>query len=212
MRNLIVSVAAVVAIAACGPSNKQVALAKQARFAGDKLVLFGATKGAVEAKYKLQKSDETTLGMQTEGRWFTPDGLANSADSSDPGAMVDQSLNVALIVELLAEGEHYVVSVKPMLARFTRGQAQAQPLDPEDPSVPGWVHGRVDQLQYAIYEALKPYEVKSVGGLAPAPAAPEAAPAPDPAPAAAPAPATEPTTEPAAPAPAAEPAQPAPTP
>jgi hypothetical protein len=63
--------------------------------------------------------------------------------------------------------------------------------------VPGWATGKVDQLYASIHDAHNPYEVKSVGGVAPAPApAPEPAPA---APPAAPAPAPAPEPAPTAP-------------
>jgi hypothetical protein len=35
---------------ACGPSSKEVATAKSARYQGDKLQLFAATRAAVESK------------------------------------------------------------------------------------------------------------------------------------------------------------------
>ena len=80
MRNLVCSVAALVAIAlvGCGPSSKEVATAKTARYKGDKLAIFAEVKAATEAKYKLTKSDETSLGMQTEARWFSPEGLGRT--------------------------------------------------------------------------------------------------------------------------------------
>jgi hypothetical protein len=52
----------------------------------------------------------------------------------------------------------------------------------KDPSVPGWAHGKGDNLQVEIHDALKAYEVKSAPGAAPTPG--PAAPVPAPAPAA----------------------------
>ncbi len=171
MRNLIVT--ALVVLAACGgPSGKDVAMAKQARFSGDKLQLFGLAKAATEAKYKLAKSDETTLGMQTQGRWYTPEGLANSASDTNLQDLVDQSINLSLVVEILPEGSNWVVSVRPLMLRFNQGQPKPDQVAEKDPSVPGWVHGRVDELAFAIYNKLKPYEVKAPGGIPPAPTAP----------------------------------------
>nr|MBA3820349.1 hypothetical protein [Deltaproteobacteria bacterium] len=180
MRNLIVTVIALAALAACGASGKEIAKAKQARYQGDKLELFAMARTATESKYKLQKSDETTLGMQTVGRWYSPEGLGVSASTDDERDLVDQSINIAMIVELLPDGDSWVVGVKPVMARYHKGQPKPFPLEQRDPSVPGWVHGKVDQLQFAIYERLQPYEVKGVGGMAPAPApSPGAAPMPD---------------------------------
>jgi hypothetical protein len=184
MKNMIVSALAMaVVLVACGPSSKELATVRQARYTGDKAQLFTAAKGAVEAKYKIQKADDATLGMQTEGRWYSPEGQGISADTSDARSIPNRSINVALVVLLIAEGDAYAVSVKPLLARFSKGQPRPEPLDPADPSVPGWVSGKVDQLQFDVHAALAQWEVKQPGGVAPAPApAPATAPAaPDPA-------------------------------
>jgi hypothetical protein len=180
MKNLILT-AAIAALAACGgPSGRDVAMAKQARFQGDKLELFATAKAATEAKYKLAKSDETTLGLQTTGRWYSPEGLGNSNSDTNLQDLVDQSINLTLVVELLPEGsDKWIVSVRPVMFRFTQGQPKPHQLDAKDPSVPGWVHGKVDQLHFAIYEKLKPYEVKTPGGIAPAPEPTAPTPMPD---------------------------------
>jgi hypothetical protein len=184
MRTWILTVAAAAALGACGPSNREVALAKTARFHGDKLQIFAAMRSAIEDKYKLDMSDETTLTVRTMGRWYTPEGLAASNSGPDQWSTVpDKSLNIILIAKLLPEGDNWVVSVEPHMIRYFAGRPNPDAVKPDDPSVPGWATGKVDQLQYAIYDALKPYEVKSPGGIAPAapPAGPAAAP-PAPAP------------------------------
>ncbi|HET9989899.1 MAG TPA: hypothetical protein VFQ65_15320, partial [Kofleriaceae bacterium] len=57
-----------------------------------------------------------------------------------------------------------------------------EPVAAEDPSVPGWATGKVDELSMDIHSALAQYEVKSVPGAVPPPAAaPAPAPAADPA-------------------------------
>ncbi|HSN26540.1 MAG TPA: hypothetical protein VLT45_09645 [Kofleriaceae bacterium] len=166
---------------ACGPSSGELKAAKTAHYKGDKIAMFNATKDAVEAKYKLQKSDENALGMQTTGRWYTPEGLAASERSDDMRDVPDNSLNIALVVTLVPDGDSYVVNVKPLLMRYHAGSPQPEPLKEDDASLPGWVHGKVDQLALEIHTALKSYEVPSMGGVTPAgpaPAAP-AAPAPE---------------------------------
>ena len=180
------------AIAACGPSSKELSGAKTAHYKGDKLVMFGAIKTTVAEKYKLQKSDETTLGLQTVGRWFTPEGLAAGERDGDMRDVPDKSLQIALVVTMQPDGDAYVVTVKPLMLRFLAGSPKPEPLTADDPSVPGWATGKVDQLALDIHTALAQYEVKSVPGAAPPPLpAGSAAPATDPAaPAPAPAPAT----------------------
>lgn len=165
MRNLIVFCVAVIALAACGPSNKEISGAKTARYKGDKLVIFNAAKAAAEEKYKLEKADETTLGFNTTGRWYTPEGLA--AGERDIRDVPDRSLNITLVVTLLPDGDAWVVNVKPLMMRYIAGRPNPDKIEPNDPSVPGWATGKVDGLQYDIHEALKQYEVKTVPQMAP---------------------------------------------
>jgi hypothetical protein len=173
---------------ACGPSSKEVAMAKAARYQGDKLTLFATTKAAVESKYKLVKSDETTLGMQTEARWFSREGLAQTPRGDDMRDVQDKSIYIALVVTLLPDGDAWIVKVTPVMHRYNQGIPKPEPVKEGDASLPGWVEGKVDQLALDIHKALARYEVKKLGGLPPPP---EPGPMPD-----------EPT-------PAAEPAEPA---
>jgi hypothetical protein len=172
---------------ACGPSSKEVATAKSTRYQGDKLQLFAETKAVVESKYKLTKSDETTLGMQTEARWFSPEGLGQTPRGDDMRDIQDKSIKIALVVTLLPEGDNWIVKVTPEMARLNRGMPMLEPLKEGDASLPGWVEGKVDQLALEIHKALSKYQVKSLGGPpppptpGPAPDEPTAAPPADPA-------------------------------
>lgn len=177
MRSLTLSVAMIVAIAACGPSNKEIASAKQARYQGDKTTLFNATKAAVEANHKLFKADEGHLGMQTVPKWYTAEGMISAGSDENMKEVGDRAIRLTLVVRMLPDGNDWLVQVEPAMVRHLSGSPQPQSLEPKDPSVPGWVHGQVDQLQFDIYNALKQYEVKGAGAAMPAgPAAPEAAP------------------------------------
>jgi hypothetical protein len=162
---------------ACGPSSKEVATAKTARYQGDKLQLFAATKAVVEAKYTLTKSDETSLGMQTEPRWFSPEGLTTSSSPDDERDLPDKSIRIALVVQLLPDGGAWIVKVTPLMLRKNKGMPKPDEVKEGDPSVPGWVDSKVDQLSLDIHTGLAKYEVKQPGGLAPAPASP--GPSPD---------------------------------
>jgi hypothetical protein len=197
MRNLIVALLVAAFAFACGPSSGQLKAAKTAHYKGDKAEMFNLAKQATEAKYKLQKADEASLGFQTTGRWYTPEGLAASERADDIRDVPDNSLNIALVVTLVPDGDAYVVQVKPLMIRYHAGSPKPEPISENDPSVPGWAQGKVDQLALDIHDALAKYEVKAVGGTV-TPAGPGAAPAGSAAPApegsaAAPAPAPAPT-------------------
>jgi hypothetical protein len=176
MRNLIIACAALACLAACGPSGRDTALAKTARYQGDKLAIFGAIKTTTETKYKLAMSDENSLTVQTVGRWYTPEGLVSTTGEQDIRQVPDKSINIVLTVKLLAEGDKYIVDVQPKMTRINKGSPMPENLAPNDASLPGWATGKVDQLAFDIHEALKSYEVKAPGGNVPPPAADPAAP------------------------------------
>ncbi len=183
------AVFAVLAVVACGPSSKELSGAKTAHYKGDKLALFGAIKTTVEAKYHIAKSDENALGMQTVGRWYTPEGLAAGERNDDMRDVPDKSLQIALVVTMQPDGEEYVVNVKPLMIRYIAGSPKPEPVAEHDPSVPGWASGKVDELALEIHTALAAYEVKTLPGSVPPPAAGSAAMTPAPgSPAPAPAP------------------------
>ncbi len=156
-------------------------MAKQARYQGDKQELFAGMKQTIEGKYKVEVADETQLAVKTTGRWYTPEGLVSNWTPSD-GKLPDRSLNITLVAQLLPSEGNYVVSIEPVILRYTKDQPKLEPLRPDDPSLPGFVRGKSDELAFDVNKKLKQWEVKSPGGVAPAPApAPAAAPAADPA-------------------------------
>jgi hypothetical protein len=170
---------AVAGLVACGPSAGELKAAKTAHYKGDKIAMFNVAKQVTESKYHLQKSDENALGMQTVGRWYTPEGLAASERGDDMRDVPDKSLNIALVVTLVPDGDAYVVNVKPLMMRYHAGSPKPEPVGEDDPSVPGWAQGKVDQLALDIHTALKNYEVPQMGGVQPAgPGAAPAAPTP----------------------------------
>jgi hypothetical protein len=170
MRNLTLTLAAAIALAACGgPSNQEITTAKQARYQGDKSVLFRTAKAAVEESSKVAKEDEATLGFQTVGRWYTTEGILAPGSDEDYKRVPDKSLRITLVVRLLPDADKWIVQVEPSLLRKQTGSPQPQKIEPTDPSVPGFVQGQVDSLQFTIWKALKEFEVKSPGGIAPAP-------------------------------------------
>ena len=179
MRNLVFSVATLTALAlcACGASSKEVAMAKTARYQGDKLAMFADAKAAVESKYKVLKSDETTLGLQTEPRWFTPEGLAGN-DSGDVSMLPDKSINFAMVVQMFPDGDAYIAKVTPVMSRYNKGIPKPEQIKEGDASLPGWVEDKTNSLALDVHKALAKYELKTVPGQAPPPS-PAAAPAPE---------------------------------
>jgi hypothetical protein len=175
MRNLVLSIAAVATLlCACGASSKEVAMARTARYKGDKLQLFAETKAVVATSYTVTKSDETSLGMQTAAKWFSPEGLTQNprGEGTEMVDLVDKSINIAMVVELLPDGDAWIVKITPIIARYNRGIPKPEPLKEGDISLPGWVQAKIDTLALDINKGLKKYEVQSVPGPVPAGSSP----------------------------------------
>ncbi|MBA2540795.1 MAG: hypothetical protein H0V17_14240 [Deltaproteobacteria bacterium] len=184
-----IRIALILAIAiGCGPSQREVALAKMARYKADKLQLFELARSAVERKHKILNSDETTLTIITRGRWYTPDGLASqwsvpndTIDNSDAQrgtrqdpfdtgarpALPDKSFYISLTIRLLPEESNWVVFVDSKVARFNIGMPILEPIDTKRIDTPGWVNGKVDQLAYEIYKSMRSYQVQGLSGSSP---------------------------------------------
>lgn len=150
-------------VGGCAASSQSVEAGRSARYRGDKLVLFAGAKAAVESKYRVAVSDETTLRIETAGRWYTPEGLGAS-ERDDMRDVPTRSVHLKLVVKLVPDGDVWAVSVEPLMMRYFAGRPNPDVLAPDDPSVPGWAIGRIEQMHAAIYEALKGYSVPTMPG------------------------------------------------
>jgi hypothetical protein len=172
VRNLVLSVllagaAAGASALACGASRQEVEVARAAHYRGDRLALFQAARQATADRYAIAMSDETALRIETAGRWYTPDGLGASERNHDMRDVPDRSIHLRLIVRLVPVGDDWAVAIEPVMMRYFTGRPNPDKLGPDDPSLPGWTHGRVEQLYSAIHRALARYQVASPGGNMP---------------------------------------------
>jgi hypothetical protein len=168
MRTLIAAVVAVavaVAVAGCAASRHDVAAAKAARYRGDQLEMFRGVRAAIADKYTIELSDETTLRVVTTGRWYTPEGLGASERNGDMRDVPDRSIHLRMIVRLRPrDPDDWAVEIEPVMVRYFTGRPDPDFLTLDDPSVPGWARGRVDQLHSAIHRMLERYQVASPPG------------------------------------------------
>ncbi|HEY6180576.1 MAG TPA: hypothetical protein VIX73_39310, partial [Kofleriaceae bacterium] len=151
---------ALAAIAACGASRQEVEIARTARYRGDKLAMFAAARAATAERYRITLSDETTLRIETAGRWYTPDGLGASERNNAMRDVPDRSIHLRMIVRLVPRGDDWGIAIEPVMMRYFAGRPNPDLLAPDDPSLPGWAHGKVEQLSSAIHRALASYQVQ----------------------------------------------------
>ena len=165
---------ALAAVACGGPSGKQVATAKQARYQGDRPQIFALSQKTVAAKYKIQKADEAAFGLQTDSRWYSQEGQPVSGTLEDVANVPDRGLNVSFVVELLPDGDRHMVSVKPVILRYIKGHQAPELVNDTDPTLPDWIRDRLTELHVELHKALQQYEAKgAAGSAAPAGTLPE---------------------------------------
>jgi len=189
---------ALVLVAACGPSSAELKSAQDTTYSGAPATLFAAMKSAVEdANNKIHTSNDGELTVETLGVWYTPEGQIDTMIDNNIARLQDDSINIAYSVKLAQAGTAttYKVQVVPVIGRKHGLSSAPDKIDPDDPSLPGWVAGKANSLRVHIHDKMAMYA--TAGGTPPVTGAPAPAPAP-----ASPAP--------AAPAPAAAPAAPAP--
>lgn len=158
MRSLLLSIFAAFALVACGPSAAQVKTARTAQYQTSASTVFQAAVDALEANdYKIKAADPVAARAITVERWYEPDGTSLSRDSdgrplmSSAGAVVF-AIEVGVVSE--AEGV-FRVDVLPHVLQQRDGYSSPLAIKPDDPAMPGWVHGKVDNVYLSIYGALK---------------------------------------------------------
>lgn len=156
-------------------------MAKTAHYKGDKAQMFADMKATIEADYELEKSDENTLAVQTITKWYSPEGMVvtrGGSTNKGEGLVPDRSVSFAAVVQMLPDGESYVVKVSPIMTQYHAGSPKPSDIHENDADAPGWSHDRVDTLAVKIHKALSKYEVNTGGPqMVPAGSAAPAAPA-----------------------------------
>jgi hypothetical protein len=176
----------------CAPSTAKLKTAREARYKADPATLYAAVKGVTDVDYQIASSDDSGFVLRTAPTWYTPDGQADTKHGNNIARLQENSVNFSVVVRLVkADADSYTVSVEPVALRLSGLSSKPEPLDPKDPSAPGWVQGKVQSLELGIYDGLKQYAVTGAtvpAMVPPAPppaagsAAPESAPAAPPAP------------------------------
>jgi hypothetical protein len=150
-----------VVMAACGPSASELRTAKTAVYtADDGAQLLQVAEQAAAEEYKLAAVDDGHLTFETVPRWYSPEGGLQSAGADDYTRVDDHSVKVSFVVAVTAtDARHYVVEVTPHTWQYVAGSPQLRPLEPEDPNLPPWVHGRADVLSLKIYDRARGFAV-----------------------------------------------------
>jgi hypothetical protein len=164
---------AIATIASCGPSAANIKTAQDARYKGDPATLFAGAKAATQSDYKIVSSDDGAFTLTTEGVWYTPEGQVDRSTGQNIARLQDMSINLAVVVKVVkADADTYKVDVQPIALRKHGLVSKPETLEMSDPSVPGWVHGKLEGLELAIHDRLKAYAATGASVPAVVPSAP----------------------------------------
>ncbi len=159
MKLVFVLALAVMVIGGCGPSAKEIKMAKAAQYQAPPKHLLDLALQVTQSDYKIGAIDIDGLKFSTEPQWYSPEGGRISAYTEGNGDFVNAGggdVQVWFVVQVrLVENDRVFVEITPRTFQLIGGSPQPRELKPDDPNVPGWVHGRVDSLALAIYEQAK---------------------------------------------------------
>ncbi len=155
----LVFVAWIAVVAGCGASAAEVKAAQTAQYQAPTETLFRVALETTAQDYKIAEQDASRAILITASQWYSPEGGRESAGAGDVSQVVDHSIMLMMIVEVISVDEgHSYIKVTPKTFQHLSGSPKPRELMPDDPNLPGWVTGRVEELQLAIYKNAKQYE------------------------------------------------------
>jgi hypothetical protein len=146
---------------ACGPSSAEIKTAKTATYqtaAGD---IYRIALDVAAEDYKIGATDAALSTFATLAQWYSPEGGRQSTGAGDFVQLVDRSVELSLVVEVVElDDDNVAVKVTPVTMQHISGSPKLRELAPDDPNLPGWVTGRAETLQVAIYNRAKQFARK----------------------------------------------------
>lgn len=139
----------------------QVKDAKAAEYTAPPKQILDVALQVAQGTYKIGMIDPDGLKFATAPQWYSKEGGRISPNNEGGGDFVNAGggdVNLSLIVQVhLMPLDRVVVSVTPKTFELVAGSPQPRELTIDDPSLPPWVHGRVDSLAVEIHKYAKVY-------------------------------------------------------
>jgi len=139
-------------VAACGGANTDVKTAKTAEYKLPPETLFDAAIQVAQQNYKIGQVDAAKHRFATEPQLYDREGGRQSPGSEGFVKTSDRSV--------VKHPQSVGVTITPKTYELLEGSPKPRELAPDDPSLPSWIHGRVDALAAGIYEAAKEHVVQ----------------------------------------------------
>lgn len=158
-RRFILLVAALAVTAGCGPSAAQLRQAREAQYEAPRAEVFRLAHAAVASEYGISAADPATGIIVTETRTYEPDGSsAGTGDQDRAGGMAVRTESGAVIlgfrVIVLGEAPPFRVRVEPVAQQMRANYSAPYTYLADDPAMPGWILGKVDNLQLDVHRRL----------------------------------------------------------
>ena len=135
----------------CGPSSKQVKLAKTAQYTASVDTIYDVALATAQENYNVTDADRAKARFITAPQLYSDKGarLVGASEDDRP----EGAVRLQLRVEVTRAGDNQVkVTVKP---RVVASGARAREL--ADADLPAWAFERADELQLAIHDRAKGY-------------------------------------------------------
>lgn len=146
-------------LVACGPSSAEIRTAKEAHYTLPLDVVFAAVHDVAKASYGVIDGNAEEGWVMTDGQWYAPEGGVEP--KTEGGQFVgDRSVFFQMEIHVRGTEGDWTIEVIPRAMQNISGSPQARELAPDDPAMPGWAHGRVDNMYVAIYDRLKAQQPK----------------------------------------------------
>ncbi len=156
----LLALALVVVLSACGASSAQLKAAKLAHYDAPALTILDVAKTVTAETYVVEPGAPSPNAFVTKWQWYAKEGGRQSAGAGNVSQISEGSVSLRLAVEIVEVEGGVAVTVTPNVLQYVTGSPKPRELELEDPEMPPWVHGRVDELSVAIYERAKSYVAK----------------------------------------------------
>ena len=144
-------------VSACGPSQKEVRTAKEARYKTEPAVVWKAITDAVRSEYPRTYYEVTDTTLVSDWHLIERDVDDQATEYGKRGGM-NTKAGKFMRVKITVAGPPWTISIEGEAALYRPGYAALIPYKRHSEEEPGWVDGRIDQLYVLIHDKLKTYE------------------------------------------------------
>ena len=154
--------ALVLTLAACGPNAAELKAAHYARYRAEPAALLDGVAAAVTAqRYHVDQVAPDRGELTTIDKIFSAEGQTESVGARDAVDVHNNSIALAFLVRLMpAAGGAITIEIVPSIRRVHSDRPNLDTLSLDDPTLPGWVPVKIDELAIAIHAQLAAYEIK----------------------------------------------------